>query len=101
MAAPSHRTVHIHNVAPTVIAALQKHAGGANRRRTLKCPAANGNRVKAADEVDKFVQAFPVQDDEVIEFCPVRVIVWGLKTNVANYASLVRRLNLELATLFS
>lgn len=24
----------------------------------------------AADEVDKFVRAFPVQDDEAIEFCP-------------------------------
>lgn len=101
MTAPSHRTVHIHNVAPTAIATLQKRAGGANRRRTLKFPAANGNRVKAADEVDKFVRAFPVQDDEAIEFCPVRVIAWALKTDLANYARLVRKLNLELATLFS
>lgn len=64
-------------------------------------PAANGNRVEAADEVDKFVRAFPVQDDEAIEFCPVRVIAWGLKTDLANYVRLVRNLNLELATLFS
>ena len=64
-------------------------------------PAANGNRVKAADEVDKFVRAFPVQDDEAIEFCPVRVIASGPKTDLANYARLVRNLNLELATLLS
>lgn len=63
-------------------------------------PAVNGNRVEAADEVDKFVRAFPVQDDEAIEFCPVRVIAWGLKTDLANYVRLVRNLNLELATLF-
>ncbi|SPJ40465.1 hypothetical protein CHUV2995_01259 [Corynebacterium diphtheriae subsp. lausannense] len=62
-------------------------------------PAANGNRVVAADEVDKFVRAFPVQDDEAIEFCPVRVIAWGLKTDLANYARLVRNLDLDLATL--
>ena len=64
-------------------------------------PAANGNRVEAADEVDKFVRAFPVQDDEAIEFCPVRIIAWGLKTDLPNYARLVRNLNLEPATLFS
>ena len=64
-------------------------------------PAANGNRVEAADEVDKFARAFPAQDDEVIEFCPVRVIASGLKTDLANHARLVRNLNLELATLFS
>ena len=64
-------------------------------------PAANGNRVEAADEVDRFVRAFSVQDDEAIECCPVRVIAWGLKTDLASYARLVRILNLELATLFS
>lgn len=63
-------------------------------------PAANENRVEAADEVDMFVRVFPVQDDEAIEFCSVRVIAWGLKTNLANYARLVRNLNLELATPF-
>mgnify|MGYP007043011312 FL=1 len=64
-------------------------------------PAANGNRVEAADEVDKFVRAFPVQDDETIDFCRVRIIAWGLKTDLPNYARFVRNLNLELATLFS
>ncbi|RUP87123.1 hypothetical protein D8M36_00560 [Dermabacter sp. HSID17554] len=63
-------------------------------------PAANGNRVEAADEVDKFVRAFPVQDDVAIEFYPLRIIAWGLKTDLPNYARLVRNLNLELATLF-
>ena len=63
-------------------------------------PAANGNRVEAADGVDKFVRAFPVQDDETIEFCPVRIIAWGLKTDLANYARLAHNLDLELATLF-
>ncbi|OKY22397.1 hypothetical protein AOT42_02525 [Corynebacterium diphtheriae bv. gravis] len=53
----------------------------------------------AADGVDKFVRTFPVQDDEAIEFCPVRVIAWGLKTDLANYARLVRNLDLDLAKL--
>ncbi|WP_154669277.1 hypothetical protein [Corynebacterium urinipleomorphum] len=52
------------------------------------------------DEVDKFVRAFPVQDDEAIVFCSVRVIAWGLKTDLANYARLAHNLDLELATLF-
>ena len=64
-------------------------------------PAANGNRVEAADEVDKFVRAFPVQDDQVIKFRVVRVFSSRLNSDFPNYAQFTNDMNLDLATLFS
>lgn len=93
MLSPSLSLSAIHPARPSLAARTVVEPRGASF--------ANGNRVEAADEVDKFCRAFPVQDDEAIESCPVRGIAWGLKTDIANYARLVRNLNLELAMLFS
>ncbi|PAT11995.1 hypothetical protein CKJ83_10060 [Corynebacterium hadale] len=63
--------------------------------------AVNGNRIEAAGQVDNFVRAFPVQDDQVIKFRVVRVFSSRLNSDFPNYAQFTNDMNLDLATLFS
>ncbi|PAT08932.1 hypothetical protein CKJ82_03045 [Corynebacterium hadale] len=63
--------------------------------------AVNGNRIEVAGQVDNFVRAFPVQDDQVIKFRVVRVFSSRLNSNFPNYAQFTNDMNLDLATLFS
>ncbi|PAT11388.1 hypothetical protein CKJ80_01675 [Corynebacterium hadale] len=63
--------------------------------------AVNGNRIEVAGQVDNFVRAFPVQDDQVIKFRVVRVFSSRLNSDFPNYAQFTNDMNLDLATLFS